>query len=115
MTSTDRWAAWLLEHRFGGDAALRDRILPRLYELRDRVLAGAGILAGDTVLDVGCGDGLLGLGALPLVGADGTVVFSDISTDLLDECRSVTAALRLPVELYTVVDAGGFKVYVPPG
>jgi hypothetical protein len=25
------------------------------------------------------------------------------------------ASLRLPVELYTVVDAGGFKVYLPPG
>jgi hypothetical protein len=26
-----------------------------------------------------------------------------------------TDSLRLPLELYTVVDAGGFKVYLPPG
>jgi arsenite methyltransferase len=43
------------------------------------------------VLDVGCGDGLIAFGALDR-GA-GTVVFSDISSDLLDECRRLVAEL----------------------
>jgi hypothetical protein len=29
--------------------------------------------------------------------------------------QEYTGSLRLPVELYTVVDAGGFEVYLPPG
>jgi arsenite methyltransferase len=81
----DRWAQWLLEKRFGGDPAARERMLPSLMEFRDRVLAGAAIGAGDVVLDVGCGDGLLAVGALEHDAA--RVIFSDISHDLLRRCR----------------------------
>jgi arsenite methyltransferase len=51
------------------------------------VLERAAIRAGDVVLGVGAGDGLIGFGALEQVGAPGRVIFSDISADLLDECR----------------------------
>jgi len=81
----DRWAQWLLDRRFGGDPVARERMLPGLMEFRDRVLAGAAIAAGDIVLDVGCGDGLLGVGALQRDPAK--VIFSDISLDLLAQCR----------------------------
>ncbi len=60
-----------------------------LERIRDRVLEAADIAQGNTVVDVGCGDGLLGFGAIPLVGSAGRVVFSDISEDLLDKCRRV--------------------------
>lgn len=89
----DKWADWLLERRFGGDAEERDRMVRRLGEFRDRVLAGAWIEPGDVVLDVGCGDGLLGVGATELVGESGTVIFSDVSTDLLTMCREITGEL----------------------
>jgi arsenite methyltransferase len=88
----DKWANWLLERRFGGDAEERDRMVRRLAEFRERVLAGARIEPGDVVLDVGCGDGLLGVGALELVES-GTVIFSDVSTDLLTRCREITDEL----------------------
>jgi arsenite methyltransferase len=93
--SMDRWSRWLLEHRFGGDAAQRERVLPQLLEFRDQVLAAAKIRPGDVVLDVGCGDGLLGVGALDAVGESGQVVFSDISSDLLNHCRAIVAELGL--------------------
>jgi arsenite methyltransferase len=89
----DPWAAWLLERRFGGDRAAWQRMLPVLSEFRDTVLRGARIEPGDTVLDVGCGDGLLGIGALPEVGPAGQVIFSDISAALLDRCREVAGDL----------------------
>jgi SAM-dependent methyltransferase len=89
----DKWADWLLERRFGGDAEERDRMVRRVAEFRDRVLAGARIEPGDVVLDVGCGDGLLGVGATGLVGESGTVIFSDVSTDLLTMCREITDEL----------------------
>jgi ubiquinone/menaquinone biosynthesis C-methylase UbiE len=57
--------------------------------VRDRVLANAAVREGDVVLDVGCGDGLIALGALEKVGQTGRVIFSDISQDLLDHCCSL--------------------------
>jgi ubiquinone/menaquinone biosynthesis C-methylase UbiE len=89
----DKWANWLLERRFGGDAEERDRMVRRLAEFRDRVLAGARIEPGDVVLDVGCGDGLLGVGAIEQAGESGRVIFSDVSTDLLTRCREITGEL----------------------
>ena len=85
----DRWATWLLETRHGGDEAAFDEMLRYLGPIRDRVLDGAHVEEGDTVLDVGCGDGLIAFGALERVGRDGRVVFSDISQDLLDRCEEI--------------------------
>ena len=59
--------------------------------MRDKVLDRAGLAAGETLLDVGCGEGMIGFGALER-GA-GHVVFSDISDDLLDFCREASEAL----------------------
>lgn len=92
----DRWAAWLLDRRFGGDAAQRDAMLPALYRYRDEVLRRAAIRSGDVVLDVGCGDGLIGFGAADLVGPSGRVVFSDISADLLAACHDIAASTADP-------------------
>ena len=85
----DRWATWLLETRHGGDDAAFDEMLRHLGPIRDRVLDGAHVEEGETVLDVGCGDGLIAFGALERVGRDGGVVFSDISQDLLDRCAEI--------------------------
>jgi ubiquinone/menaquinone biosynthesis C-methylase UbiE len=92
----DRWAAWLLDRRFGGDSAQRDAMLPALYRYRDEVLRRAAIRPGDVVLDVGCGDGLIGFGAADLVGPFGRVVFSDVSADLLAACRDIAASSADP-------------------
>jgi arsenite methyltransferase len=87
----DRWAEWLAERRFGGDPAVRSEMLARLAETRDRVLDRARLREGETLLDIGCGEGLIGFGALER-GA-GTVLFSDVSTDLLDFCREAATEL----------------------
>jgi arsenite methyltransferase len=62
-----------------------------LVPVRDKVLDRAGLAEGETLLDVGCGEGMIGFGALER-GA-GHVVFSDISDDLLDFCREAAGAL----------------------
>ncbi|TMK96442.1 MAG: methyltransferase domain-containing protein, partial [Actinobacteria bacterium] len=59
-----------------------------LTRVRGKVLENAAIRDGETVLDVGAGDGLIAFEALERVGPQGRVIFSDISRDLLDVCRS---------------------------
>jgi SAM-dependent methyltransferase len=81
----------LLQRRFGGDPEVERAWMEQLRATRDRVLDQAGLAAGETLLDVGCGDGLIGFGALDR-GA-GLVIFSDISQDLLAECRRLAGEL----------------------
>jgi arsenite methyltransferase len=92
--SLDRWAAWILERRFGGDAEQAERSLRELGRVRDRVLEGAAVREGDIVLDVGAGDGLIAFGALPFVGGSGKVIFADVSQDLLDVSRGLASELE---------------------
>jgi arsenite methyltransferase len=88
----DRWAEWILSRRHGGDAEERRAHLEILATVRERLLDNAQISFGDTVLDVGAGDGLIAFGALGRVGPQGRVIFSDVSEDLLDVCRSLAQA-----------------------
>ncbi|HET8895070.1 MAG TPA: methyltransferase domain-containing protein [Gaiellaceae bacterium] len=94
MTETrDRWAEWLAVRRFGGDPATRQRFLAQLSARRDKVLDLARLAEGETLLDVGCGEGLIAFGALERGAA--RVIFSDISDDLLAFCREAAADLGL--------------------
>jgi len=63
-------------------------MLRLLAPVRDKILDDADVGPGVTVLDVGCGDGLVGLGALERA-AD--VIFSDISEASLADCRAIPA------------------------
>jgi len=127
---SDRWSRWLLERRDGGDARQREATLARLRGIRDRVLERAEPLAGATLLDVGAGDGLIGLAALDRVGPEGAVVFADVSPALLDECRGAVAAKDagdrarfivvdandlepIPSESVDVVTTRSVLIYVP--
>jgi arsenite methyltransferase len=88
----DQWSHWVLERRDAGNSEQRAVTLARLGLIRDRVLANAEPLHGATLLDVGTGDGLIGLAALDAVGASGRVIFSDVSEVLLDRCREAVAS-----------------------
>ncbi len=85
----DRWAHWLLSGRDGGDPEVLARRLPFLYDVRDRILDNASIEPGAVVLDLGTGNGLIAFGAVDRVGVTGRVIFSDVSDDLLSECRRI--------------------------
>jgi arsenite methyltransferase len=87
----DRWAAWLRRRRSGGDDEVEARTVAQLAETRERILDNASFGSGETLLDVGCGNGLVAFGALAR-GA-GQVVFADVSQPLLDESRAIAADL----------------------
>lgn len=87
----DRWAAWLRRRRSGGDTEVEARTVAQLADTRDRILENAALAVGETLLDVGCGNGLVAFGALER-GA-GRVLFADISEPLLEECRTIAGEL----------------------
>lgn len=91
-STTDRWLDWLVRGRDAGDIEARRCTLAMLLPIRDEILDSANIQPGETILDVGTGEGLLGIGALQRVGA-GRVIFADISAALLDSVRGAVAAL----------------------
>jgi hypothetical protein len=72
--TTDKWAQWLLTRRDGDNATLRARHAPGLAAFRDGVLDRADLEPGDVLLDVGCGTGLIGFGALDRLDPDGHVI-----------------------------------------
>jgi ubiquinone/menaquinone biosynthesis C-methylase UbiE len=77
----DPYSRWLFDRRVEGEDYL-------LYS-RDRVVDGVRPGAGDTVLDVGSGDGFVAFEVARRVAPGGTVVFTDTSSRLLDYCAEV--------------------------
>jgi arsenite methyltransferase len=109
---TDCWADWIRSRRTGGDAEFEAKMLEELAVVRDRVLDRSDLRPGDTLLDVGCGNGLIGFGALERGAAQ--VVFADVSKPLLDDCRELASTAGLlercrfvesPAEQLDVADA----------
>jgi ubiquinone/menaquinone biosynthesis C-methylase UbiE len=90
----DIWAQWLLKGRFGGDPEKMKAAMEYLYPVRDKVLSHVGLRAGETLLDVGCGDGLLAFGALEKFEKC-RVIFSDISEDLLNHAKALAQEMNV--------------------
>jgi arsenite methyltransferase len=111
----DQWAQWLLHRRHGGDLEQLRQTLAYLQPIRDRVLDHADLTPGETLLDVGCGDGLIAFGALEQVGEQGKVIFSDISQDLLDHCQSLAAEMGLLDRCQFVRTAADDLAGIPDG
>lgn len=62
----DQWAQWVLRGQFNENTQEQKKKIMQeeLYPIREVVLGFAAARDGDIVLDVGCGDGLIGFGAL---------------------------------------------------
>ena len=92
---SDMWSQWLLERRFGGDPQRLKKMLDWLYPIRDKVLSHVKLNEGETLLDVGCGDGLIAFGALEKFPGC-RVIFSDISNDLLEHAHALAQEMQVP-------------------
>jgi arsenite methyltransferase len=85
-THADEWADWLLHGRQQGMSQRElQRMQRNLTRLRDRTLRGARLRAGQRVLDVGAGTGLLTVEACRRVGPAGRVYALDLSRAALAE------------------------------
>ncbi len=90
----DMWAQWLLKRRFGGDPELMKKMFGFLYPIRDKVLSHIDLKENETLLDVGCGDGLIAFGALEKFETC-RVIFSDISEDLLNHAEALAKEMKI--------------------
>lgn len=91
----DIWSQWILKRRYGGDKQRMQPIYDEfLFPIRDKVLSKVALQNNEVLLDVGCGDGLIGFGALEQSNHC-QVIFSDISQDLLDETQSTAQEINL--------------------
>ena len=90
----DIWIQWLLKGRFGGDPERTKKMFDWLYPVRDKVLSHINLEDDKTLLDVGCGDGLIAFGALEKFEKC-HVIFSDISEDLLTHVQGLTQEMNL--------------------
>ncbi len=87
----DLWSAWLGRERSGGDPDRAAVIAAQTRAFADRVLRRLRLAPGDVIVDVGCGEGLLGLAALERPGV--RVVFTDVSPALVERARAAVRAL----------------------
>ncbi len=91
----DCWSNWLTYRRHGGDPEHEPIVRAAVAEIRDRVLDGARLASGMTLLDVGAGDGLISFEALRRVNPPFSVILSDISVPLLRRAERIATDLGL--------------------
>lgn len=87
-STSDIWSEWLLHKRHGGNSRFEEVVRDRLNEIRSRVLDGARLQAGMTMVDIGAGDGLVAFGAIERIGPSLQIIMTDISLPLLAEVEA---------------------------
>lgn len=84
------WTQWLASSRFSYmDEAQKQQTLLWLSNVRDKVLDKSRLKAGDTVIDIGTGSGLLSFGAYERLNGTGKVIVSDAFADCVEQCRQL--------------------------
>ena len=84
------WTQWLKQNRFAGQTPeMIEQTTKWLEAVRDVLLVYAEIMPHETVIDIGCGTGLLAFKALELQDCKGRVIFSDKFQDCLDDCKRI--------------------------
>ena len=92
----ENWTQWLKKNRFAGQTPeMIEQTTRWLEAVRDVLIVYADIKPYETVLDIGCGTGLLAFKALEIQECKGTVIFSDMFQDCLNDCKQVLDELGI--------------------
>ena len=90
------WTQWLKQNRFAGQTPeMIEQTTRWLEAVRDVILVYAEIKPYETVLDIGCGTGLLAFKALEMQDCQGKVIFSDAFQDCNDDCKKILDELGI--------------------
>jgi arsenite methyltransferase len=94
--TADRWSQWLLHQRYAGDAQLRQAVHAAVDRYVDRVLGGAQLAPGQTLADIGTGEGLVAFRAIERAGPTLRVWLTDVSEPMLRhaEAQSIERGVR---------------------
>ncbi len=98
----DVWSQWVLQQRSAGDAGYQATVRQAVEVYEAKVLAGAGLKPGETLLDVGAGEGFLARRAIAEVGDSLTVVLTDISPALLHHAREAATAAGVAAQCHFI-------------
>lgn len=89
---SDLWSQWLLHQRHADDPHLQEAIRAVVDRYIDRVLDGAQLTAGQTLVDVGTGEGLVALRAMERVGQSLRAWLTDVSEPMLQYAHAQAEA-----------------------
>jgi ubiquinone/menaquinone biosynthesis C-methylase UbiE len=87
----DVWSDWLLHRRHADDPAYGRLVQASVKGFADRVLDGARLADGMTLLDIGSGEGLVAFRAIERIGPSLQVILADVSATMLQYAESVSA------------------------
>ncbi len=85
---SDLWSQWLLHGRHADDPRLQEAMRAVVDRYIDRVLEGAQLTAGQTLVDVGTGEGLVAFRAMERVGHSLRAWLTDVSEPMLQHARA---------------------------
>lgn len=94
--AADLWSDWLLHGRDAGDPKLRRTVRTRVDGYVDRLLEGARLAPGESLADIGSGEGHVAFRAIERVGPTLRVCLSDVSEPMLrhSEASAVERGVR---------------------
>lgn len=93
--SRDVWSDWLLHRRQADDAGFERAIRGDIQGYLDRVLDGARLMPGTTLLDIGTGEGVLAFEAIRRVGPTLRVLLTDVSLPMLQHAQAQAELRRV--------------------
>ncbi len=85
----DVWSEWLLHRRHADDSTYAQVVQAVVGGYADRVLDGAQLAVGMTLVDVGAGEGLVAFRAIDRIGPSLRVTLTDVSAPMLRYAESV--------------------------
>lgn len=87
--AADVWSNWLLHGRDAGDPKLRRTVHARVDGYVDRLLDGARLAPGESLADIGSGEGHVAFRAIERVGPTLRVCLSDVSEPMLRHAQAL--------------------------
>ncbi len=88
LPAADVWSHWLLHRRHAGDPQYERAVRAAVDRYIERVLDGARLAAGQILVDVGTGEGLVALRAIERIGPTLRVWLTDVSEPMLQHAEA---------------------------
>lgn len=96
--ASDIWSDWLLGQRHGQDPEYQALVQKAVLRYAHRLLDGAQLAPGMTLVDLGSGEGLIPFEAIRRIGPSLQVVLSDISAPMLRHAREQAERLGVAAQ-----------------